>query len=433
MRESIKKRIEAVRRGEVPEGYIETMAGCIPADWSSAPLSEISDVLSEQAGDREFETLSISAGIGFVNQAEKFGKELSGKQYTKYTVLRRGDFAYNKGNSKRYPQGCTYMLRERDEAAVPNVFECFRIIRGYPEYYEQLFINGFMNKQLTRKINHGVRDDGLLNLTDEDFYSIVLPVPPPAEQQKIAEILATCDRIIELKQQLLEEKCRQKQWLMQKLLDPNSGVRLPGFNGIWKKCKLGKLGSTYSGLSGKSEGDFGEGAPYIPYVNIFSNPIVDIESFEYVRVGSDEKQSRVQYGDIFFTTSSETPTEIGMSSVYLGEEQELYLNSFCFGFRLNNFESLVPEYAAYCFRGLELRKTLYKLAQGATRYNLSKTDFIKETIVFPPTIREQQAIANILKTADLEIETFQKDLDAWRQKKKALMQLLLTGLVRTKC
>ena len=89
MREDIKKRIEAVRSGEVPGGYTKNIAGIIPSDWNSAPLSEISNVLSEQAGDREFETLSISAGIGFVNQAEKFGKELSGKQYTKYTVLRR--------------------------------------------------------------------------------------------------------------------------------------------------------------------------------------------------------------------------------------------------------------------------------------------------------------------------------------------------------
>ena len=147
MKESIKKRIEAVCRGEVPVGYVDAAAGMIPTDWSCAPLHAISEILSEQAGDREFETLSISAGIGFVNQAEKFGKELSGKQYAKYTVLRRGDFAYNKGNSKRYPQGCTYMLREREEAAVPNVFECFRIAEGHPEYYEQLFINGFMNKQ----------------------------------------------------------------------------------------------------------------------------------------------------------------------------------------------------------------------------------------------------------------------------------------------
>lgn len=122
MTEEIKARIESIRKGEVPNGYSESVAGILPNDWTSKPLSEISEVISERAGDDDYETLSISAGIGFVNQAQKFGKELSGKQYEKYTVLRKGDFAYNKGNSKRYPQGCTYRLKERDEAAVPNVF-----------------------------------------------------------------------------------------------------------------------------------------------------------------------------------------------------------------------------------------------------------------------------------------------------------------------
>ena len=194
MTEEIKARIESIRKGEVPNGYNEGVAGILPNDWTSKPLSEISEVISERAGDDDYETLSISAGIGFVNQAQKFGKELSGKQYEKYTVLRKGDFAYNKGNSKLYPQGCTYRLKERDEAAVPNVFECFCITEGCPEYYEQLFISGFMNRQLTRKINHGVRDDGLLNLTAADFYSTVLPVPSFAEQKKIAAILSTCDQ-----------------------------------------------------------------------------------------------------------------------------------------------------------------------------------------------------------------------------------------------
>ena len=127
MTEEIKARIESIRKGEVPNGYSKGVAGILPNDWTSKPLSEISEVISKQAGDDDYETLSISAGIGFVNQAQKFGKELSGKQYEKYTVIRKGDFAYNKGNSKRYPQGCTYRLKERDEAAVPNVFECFRI------------------------------------------------------------------------------------------------------------------------------------------------------------------------------------------------------------------------------------------------------------------------------------------------------------------
>ena len=222
MTQKIKQRIEQIQRGEAPDGYTNTPIGVLPSDWGYAPLSELSDVIEEQVGDRDYETLSISAGIGFVNQAAKFGKELSGNQYSKYIVLHKGDFAYNKGNSNRYPQGCTYMLKERETAAVPNVFECFRIHDDVPKYYEQLFLFGFMNKQLARLINHGVRDDGLLNLTDKDFYSVILPVPPTEEQRKIAEILATCDRVIELKQKLLDELKKLKKVRLEKMF-PQKG------------------------------------------------------------------------------------------------------------------------------------------------------------------------------------------------------------------
>ena len=100
MNEQIKQRIEQIRRGEVPEGYKKTKVGLVPEEWEIKKLSDISDEIKEGAGTGKYETLSISAGIGFVNQANKFGKELSGKQYEKYRVLRKGDFAYNIGNSK---------------------------------------------------------------------------------------------------------------------------------------------------------------------------------------------------------------------------------------------------------------------------------------------------------------------------------------------
>lgn len=426
MKKEIKERIEAVCRGEVPEGYISKNHQLRPADWQYEKIGKYLVPYDEFSNDTEVYPLATSSRQGLMLQSEYYSDQ-------RYEETSGGFHVVPKGY-------VTYRHMSDDDIFRFNVNKMGTPVLVSPEYpvfttaasLDQDLLIAYLNnmKEFTAYCSAQKKGSTRTRMYFSRLSEFAMPIPPVEEQKKIAEILAICDRVIELKQQLLEEKRRQKQWLMMKLLDPNSGVRLSGFNGIWKRCKLGKLGATYSGLSGKSEGDFGEGAPYIPYVNIFSNPIVDTESFEYVRVGSDEKQSRVQYGDIFFTTSSETPAEIGMSSVYLGEEQELYLNSFCFGFRLNNFKSLVPEYAAYCFRGLALRKTLYKLAQGATRYNLSKTDFMKETIVFPPTIREQQAIANILKTADLEIETTQKDLDAWQQKKKALMQLLLTGLIR---
>lgn len=420
MREDIKNRIEAVRNGQVPEGYAETEAGCIPTGWSSAPLSEISDVLSEQAGDREFETLSISAGVGFVNQAEKFGKELSGKQYTKYTVLRRGDFAYNKGNSKRYPQGCTYMLRERDEAAVPNVFECFRITQGHPEYYEQLFINGFMNSQLTRKINHGVRDDGLLNLTDDDFYSTIFPVPPLAEQQKIAEILATCDRVIELKQQLLEEKRRQKQWLMQKLLSESSAVN---------EIPLSNLCSTIcDGDWIESKDQSESGIRLIQTGNVGVGRYLDKEGrARYISEDTFKKLNctEVFAGDILL---SRLPDPIGRACMVPNLSTRAITAVDCTILRFKDAD--VAEFFLQYATSNEYFNKISILAGGSTRTRISRKEIEKLLIPVPTSKTAMQKISKGLSLADQEISSLEQELAAWQQKKKALMQLLLTGLVR---
>lgn len=428
MRENIKKRIEAVCRGEVPEGYAETTAGCIPADWSSAALSEISLVLHEQAGDRDFETLSISAGIGFVNQAEKFGKELSGKQYTKYTVLRRGDFAYNKGNSKRYPQGCTYMLRERDEAAVPNVFECFRITQGHPEYYEQLFINGFMNKQLTRKINHGVRDDGLLNLTDDDFYSTIFPVPPIAEQQKIAEILATCDRVIELKQKLLEEKRRQKQWLMQKLLDPNSGVRLPGYTAPWKLCTLGNIMNITS-VKRIHQSDWTDNGVRFLRARDIVAAFNDEEPEDYLFISRDKYDEysaisgKVSVGDLLVTGVG----SIGVPYLVRDNNPLYFKDGNVIWFQ--NQGRIEGDYFYYAFSGSAIQNYIRDSA-GIGTVGTYTIESGKKTPIWLPSTEEQKAIANVINNADQEVALCKKELEAWQEKKKSLMQLLLTGLVR---
>ena len=143
----------------------------LPSGWKTVELRNIATPITEKAGGRKLETLSISAGIGFVNQAKKFGKELSGKQYVNYSVLRIGDFSFNKGNSRKYPYGCTYMLRDREIAAVPNAFYSFRIDNQCGDYYEQLFMLGYLNRQLKKLINTGVRDDGLFNLYEKDFYN----------------------------------------------------------------------------------------------------------------------------------------------------------------------------------------------------------------------------------------------------------------------
>lgn len=269
------------------------------------------------------------------------------------------------------------------------------------------------------------------NLTGNVLNQINILLPPLPEQKKIAEILRVWDEGIEKLSSLIEKKKLLKKGLMQKLL--TGKTRLNGFSQPWKKVKLDEIGTTYTGLSGKNKDDFGCGSQFIPYMNIYQNNHINPQYLELVEIGEGEGQNTVKYGDIFFTTSSETPDEVGFASVLLfNPEQDIYLNSFCFGYRLNNFNSLDPVYASFLFRSKQVRKIMCKLAQGATRFNLSKNELMKEKIYIPFDIEEQLAIADVLSKADEEIDLLNKKLNALKEQKKGLMQQLLTGQIRVK-
>ena len=196
----------------------------------------------------------------------------------------------------------------------------------------------------------------------------------------------------------------------------------------WKEIVLGRLGNTFTGLSGKTKDDFGFGSKYIQYVNIFNNSKIDIGNLELVNVKSNEKQSKVKFGDIFFTTSSETIEEVGMSSVLLDEiKEDIYLNSFCFGFRLFEFDNLLPEYAQHLLRAAHMRHSISMFGKGSTRYNLSKTLLLKDLVLFfPSTLIEQHKIATILNTLDQSIAQTKKLIAKYKNIKQGLMYDLLT-------
>lgn len=261
------------------------------------------------------------------------------------------------------------------------------------------------------------------NIGQKDLAKIRVDIPSLPEQIKIAEILSTWDNAIQTTEKQITNSQQQKKSLMQMLLSGEK--RVSGFSGEWKNYILEHLGNTFTGLTGKSKNNFGKGKPYITYMNVFKNMNIKLNEFELVEIFDDEKQNPIQYGDIFFTTSSETAEEVGMSSVLLDKPLSyVYLNSFCFGFRLHNFDILLPEYAQFLFRIEQVRKQIRILAQGATRYNLSKTKLMKLNIELP-VIQEQQKIAEILTTANQEIETLQRKLKCLKLEKRALMQRLL--------
>lgn len=140
-----------------------------------------------------------------------------------------------------------------------------------------------------------------------------------------------------------------------------------------------------------------------------------------MEVGVRENQNKALFGDVFFTISSETPNEIGTSSVLLDKVEELYLNSFCFGYRANSLEELSPHFSRYLFKNKSFRNNIVKLAQGSTRYNMSKSQLMKLEILLP-TLPEQAKIANLLTTIDEKINQQQNQIEKVSYYKKGLLQ-----------
>lgn len=196
--------------------------------WKKVKLGDVTQQITKTVGNLKIKTASISAKIGFVPQAEKFGRDISGEQYSKYTLIEKGDFSYNKGNSKTYPQGCTYRLKNFDRIAVPNVFISFKVKENllYPEFIEQFFMGNFHGKLLRKVITSGVRDNGLLNLSVKDFFGIPIYLPSLSEQKAIADILSKADEEIDLLTEKLSALKSQKKGLMQKLLTGQIRVKV---------------------------------------------------------------------------------------------------------------------------------------------------------------------------------------------------------------
>lgn len=209
-----------------------------------------------------------------------------------------------------------------------------------------------------------------------------------------------------------------------RLLFPQKGeskprLRFRGFEGEWSRKMIGTIGMTYSGLSGKGKNDFGHGdAKYITFLNVLNNVQIDCSRFEKVEIREGENQNKVHKGDLLFNTSSETPEEVAMCAVMGEEIDNLYLNSFCFGFRLV-VPDVDPLFLAYQMRSPYGRSLMSFIAQGATRYNLPKKEFVKTEIIIPKDIEEQRQIASFLCHLDEQIAVKQRQLERLKQMKLA--------------
>ena len=272
------------------------------------------------------------------------------------------------------------------------------------------FIESVWNKHVS-KILRKYLQGGQGNLSADIVKSISFSFPTLKEQEKIANLISLLDERIATQNKIIDKL----QTLIKGLND--SLYELYG-NGI--TTSFAELGHSYSGLSGKTANDFGTGKPFITYLNVYSNNIVNENDYQYVRINEGEKQNVVKYGDVLFTLSSETPEEVGVGSVFLGKE-EVLLNSFCFGIHIENEEQVYSPYLSYYVSSTPFRKFIYPFAQGSTRFNLCKADFEKASIKLP-LLENQIHIYAILNSIAEKIETEEMMFEKYLIQKQYLLR-----------
>ncbi len=252
---------------------------------------------------------------------------------------------------------------------------------------------------------------GQPGINSQEYSSFPIYTTSIEEESKIAKLLSLLDERIATQNKIIDKLQSLIKGLNDFLYTQYGGEVLTSF---------AELGTSYSGLSGKSAQDFGSGKPFITYLNVYSNNVIKENDFQYVAIKDDEKQNVVKYGDVLFTLSSETPEEVGVGSVYLGKEK-VYLNSFCFGIHITNTEVAFSPYLSYYVSLTAFRKFIYPYAQGSTRFNLCKADFEKASIKLP-TLADQKRIYSVLGHIDYKIETERQMLNLYYSQKQYLLR-----------
>ena len=377
--------------------------------WEQRKLGDVVKEITRNDPESEAPIMMITANNGFIEQSERYAFNNAGESLKKYILLKKGELAYNHGASKLRPYGSCFALTTAENARIPFVYHCFSAENQNAEFMSIELNGAEIENQLRKIVSSGARMDGLLNISFDEYTSVSVLLPGTEEQDRIADFFRHLDNLITLHQRKYDKLTKVKKSMLEKMFPKNGAnvpeIRFKGFSDAWEQRKLGEMGQTYTGLSGKTKDDFGHGqARFVTYMNVFSNPISNPEMTEPIEI--DPKQNEVEVGDVFFTTSSETPEEVGMSSILLEKRGKTYLNSFCFGFRPS--EKIDSYYLAYMLRSESARAKITLLAQGISRYNISKNK-VMEIAVSLPSLDEQKMIGQYFSQLDNLITLHQRN------------------------
>ena len=434
MTEELKARIAQINAGTAPAGYKKTKVGIVPEEWGICHFKKQFARLRRKNTEGNTNVLTISAQYGLINQEEFFKKEVASEDKSNYYLLFRGDFAYNKSYSNGYPFGAFKMLDRYDSGVVSPLYICFTPTESNecPAFYVQYFENGMMNREIQAVAQEGARNHGLLNISIDDFFNSYLLCPPLPEQQKIAEILTAQDAVIALMQKQIELLQKQKKAFLQKMF-PKKGCNVPkirfaGFTDAWEQRKLGDVASNFEyGLNASAKEFDGENK-YIRITDIDDESRVflsdDITSPDTDLTSADKY--KLEKGDILF---ARTGASVGKTYLYREKDGLVYYAGFLIRAKINpeNDAEFVFQNTLTDSYDSFIRITSQRSGQpGVNAQEYQGFSF------YVPSLKEQQLIGTYFKNLDTLITFHQRKLEFEQQKKKALMQLLLTGKVRVK-
>lgn len=387
-------------------------------DWESDRLSKVCDInpKTSQIPD-EFYYIDLESVVkGELIKENIITKSEAPSRAQR--VLSQGDTLFQ--TVRPYQNNNYYFSKERDLSTVASTG--YAQLRSYTNsefLYHLIYTSRFGKNVLLRCTGSNYPAINTTDLSEIEIY-----YPSKEEQDKIASFLSLIDDKISLQGEKLELLKDYKSGMMQKIFSME--LRFKDDEGRdypeWEEKKLNQLGDTYTGLSGKTKENFGIGeCKYVIYKNVFGNTIAKEDEVELVEINEGESQNKVIKGDLLFTTSSETPEEVGMVSCWNYDVEDLYLNSFCFGYRLFDLEQYSPIFIAYLLRSESYRRKISILGQGSTRYNISKNELMKMKIKVP-VIEEQRKIVSLLLGIESKIEKEQEKLDSLNEYKKGLLQ-----------
>ena len=427
MTPEVKQRIEQIRQGIVPEGYVKDKDGIYPRDWASKKigqwlkLAERSIVLQDE---EEYQLVTIRRGFGGVDSRGSFlGKNVLVKNYF---IVKTGDFIISK---RQIAHGaCGIVPPELDGAVVSNEYNVFLPQDGTNIQMFNLMMQLPHYKRLFYLMSDGVHIEKLLFKT-QDWMKRTLAMPLLKEQKKIAEILSTQDKAIELQGRKIEELKRFKKGCLEKMF-PRKGqkvpeTRFPGFTGDWEQRKVSTIASDTRGggtPATSNETYWSGNIPWIQSSDLSEGKLFGVEPRKYIsRDGLNNSATqlvpensiavvtRVGVGKLAFMPFSYTTSQDFLSLCKLQTE---------------------PHFTVYAL--YQMLQGELQAVQGTSIKGMTKDDLLSKSIFAPKDEVEQQQLGSYFRNLDTLITLHQRKLEEMKKQKKALMQLLLTGIVKTK-